>query len=287
MLECKLFIDLLQPAQSDLLRLLLSRCGVSEQQIIENTCKGKTYLSFFSKSATKAEKLLTRIRALKLKNIKLAVSSLKDNQWKTRWKKYVLPFKITRRMRVIPLWKQKPKARINERDIYIDTTFAFGTGLHATTRLMAYFIEQKRGQYSSFFDIGTGSGILSVIASRYGAKDLYAIDFDKPSVVTAGRNFKVNRCQCAYLKAISFEDYCFHRQFDFVAANLLTEDLIRLKERLISCVRPGKYLAVSGIHQDNYRRFRLGFRNNSLKCLRVLKRDNWCALLFTRKKRIS
>lgn len=190
-------------------------------------------------------------------------------------------------MRVIPLWKQKPKAKISDSDIYIDTTFAFGTGLHATTRMMAYFIEQHRGKYLSFFDIGTGSGILSVIASRYGVKDLYAIDFDKPSVVTAGRNFRVNRCKYVYLKAISFEEFRLGRKFDFVAANLLTEDLIRLQNKLLSCVNPGKYLTVSGIHQDNYLRFRQGFKNNSLKCLRVLKRDDWYVLLFTRRNKLG
>lgn len=280
-----MFFDPAQPVQAELLRFLLIRCGVSEQQITENNFKGKTYLSFFPKSEKKTEVILAKIRALKLKNVKLSVSFLRDRQWKTRWKKYVLPFKITPHLRVIPLWKQSPKSKINESDIYIDTTFAFGTGLHATTRLMAYFIEQKRKEFVSFFDIGTGSGILSVIASRYGAEDLYAIDFDKPSVVTALKNLSINRCRYTYLKAISFEDFRLSRKFDFVAANLLTEDLIRLKERLISYARPGKYLAVSGIHQDNYLRFRQGFKNNSLRCLRVLKRDSWYALLFTRRNK--
>jgi len=65
-------------------------------------------------------------------------------------------------------------------------------------------------------------------------------------VVTAGRNFRVNRCNCIYLKAISFEDFRLDHKFDFVAANLLTEDLIRLQGKLLSCVNPGKYLAFRG-----------------------------------------
>lgn len=283
MLELKLILKKAEPIQLGLLRIMLLRLGIPEQDITENIHKGKTYLSLFLKSRAKAEEILARIHALKLKGFRTSLSLLRDNDWKSRWKKYVIPFNITPGVRVVPLWKEKPKAKRAKKDIYIDTTFAFGTGLHATTRMMASFAARLKGGFLSFFDIGTGSGILSIIAHKYGAGEIYAIDIDKPSIRTARRNFRINHCRGCYLKTASFDNFRIHKQFDLVAANLLTEDLIRLQHKLASHVLPGKYLAVSGIHQDNYRFFRKKFKNNTLKCLRVLKQKGWYALLFRRR----
>ncbi len=284
MWELKLVLNKAEPVQLGLLRLMLLRLGILEQEIVENIREGKTYLSFFLASRVKTKVILAKIRALKLKGFFVSVSLLRDKDWKDRWKKYVVPFNITPGVRIIPLWKGKPKVKRGIKDVYIDTTFAFGTGLHATTRMMASFIARQKGGFLSFFDIGTGSGILSIIAHKYGAGEIYAIDIDKPSIRTARRNFRTNHCRARYLKTISFDSFRISKQFDFIAANLLTEDLIRLRHKLVSRVLPGKYLAVSGIHQDNYRFFRKNFKNDSLKCLRVFKLKDWYALLFARRQ---
>ena len=282
MFECKLIIKSAQLAQVDLLRLVLVKLGMKEQDIVEKLQKGKTCLSFFVKSRKKALTVFAKIRALKLKGFALRIRSLKDADWKTRWKKYVRPFAITRQIRVVPLWRVRQNTKKSDKDIYIDTTLAFGTGLHATTRMMARLIALEKGKFSRFLDVGTGSGILSVIAHRYGARRLYAIDIDKDAVKTARRNLIINHCLPARVKVLSFDNFYTNKQLDFIAANLLTEDLIRLKNKLIACLSPGKYLAVSGIYRDNYAGFRKRFNDRRLKCLRVLKQKGWYALLFTR-----
>ncbi len=285
MFECRLIIKSAQSAQSDLLRLVLINIGVREQDIVEKLQQGRTCLSFFLKSRKKALAVFAKIRALRLKGFFLRVKPLKDKDWKTRWKKYVKPFAITRQIRVVPLWKARQETKKSDKDIYIDTVFAFGSGLHATTRMMARFIALEEGRFSRFLDVGTGSGILSIIAHRYGASRLYAIDIDKEAIKTARRNLVINHCWPAYVKALSFDDFQLNEQFDFIAANLLTEDLIRLKNKFIACLKPGKYLAVSGIYRDNYPGFRKRFTDRRLKCLRVLVQKNWYALLFTRRWR--
>ena len=283
MFECRLIIKSAQSAQSDLLRLVLINLGVKEQDIVEKLQKGKTCLSFFVKSRKKALTVFAKIRALKLKGFALRIRSLKDADWKTRWKKYVRPFAITRQIRVVPLWRVRQNTKKSDKDIYIDTTLAFGTGLHATTRMMARLIGLEKGKFSRFLDVGTGSGILSIIAYRYGAGQLYAIDIDKDAIKTARRNLMINQCWPACIKTLSFDEFSAEKQFDFIAANLLTEHLIRLKNKFIACLKPGKYLAVSGIYRDNYPGFRKRFSDRRLRCLRVLVQKNWYALLFTRR----
>lgn len=283
MIEVKLVLKSAYPAQIELLRVILMRLGISDQELVENTQKSKTYLSFFLQSKAKTDKILKKIRALKLKGFSIRISTLEDRDWKTRWKKYVKPFKITKRLRIVPLWKKRPDTKSNNDDVYIDTTCAFGTGLHATTKMMARLMELKKGNFLSFFDVGTGSGILTVIAAKYGAAELYAIDMDKVSVLTARRNFSINHCRVNCFKAVSFDNFDIRRQFDFVAANLISEDLIRVKDKLALCVKPGKYMAVSGIYQDNYEAFRRRFKSRFLKCLRILKQNHWYSFLFMRK----
>lgn len=227
--------------------------------------------------------VFAKIRALRLKGFFPRLKPLKDKDWKTRWKKYVKPFAITKQIRVVPLWKAGQETKNSDKDIYIDTVFAFGSGLHATTRMMERFIALEKGKFSRFIDVGTGSGILSIIAHRYGAGELYALDIVKDAIKTARRNLRINQCPAEHIRAMSFDDFLTKKRFDFIAANLFTEDLIRLKNKFIACLRPGKYLAVSGIYRDNYPGFRKRFSDRRLRCLRVLIQKNWYALLFTRR----
>lgn len=282
MFRCRLTLRQAQPGQADLLRLALGDLGIADKDIAEEYRRGKSSLLFFIENPGKARRIFTKIRALKLKGFSIRLSDLKDSDWKTAWKKYAVPFYITREVRVVQLCKLNLKIKKSAKDIYIDTTFAFGTGLHSTTRMMAEFIAGRKGDFSSFLDVGTGTGILSIIAHKYGAGQIYAVDFDKEAIATAKRNFGINHCEPCYISAVGFDDFKTDKQFDFVAANLLTADLIRLKQGLIQRVAPGKYLAVSGIYRDNYTAFRNGFRSELLRCVGVLERKGWYALIFKR-----
>jgi ribosomal protein L11 methyltransferase len=271
--------------KADLIRCLLVNLGVPVDHIIEKLERGKTVLSFYEKTPGRARSLSARFRALKLKGVRVSVARLRDRDWTTRWKKYFKPFNISRDIRVVPQWIKRARIPSGSSPVYLDTTFAFGSGLHATTQMMAQFLCSKKGSFGSFFDIGTGSGILALIARVYGARDVYAIDIDPVSIRTAENNCRINGCVFEYLKAVKFEDFRSRRQFDFVAANLLTGDLIRLRKKLIATVAPGGYLAVSGIFHENYGFFRKHFASRAFVCEAVAWKKNWCAVLFRKVRR--
>ena len=163
----------------------------------------------------------------------------------------------------------------------MDTLLSFGTGLHETTRFMAQFIEDNRGKFKSFLDIGTGTGILAIVALKYGGQDVLGIDIDQLSVQAALDNMKANQ---SYFKAqrADIKKYRSKKVYDFVAANLITEDLIEHAQKIVGFVKEGGLLAVSGISLDNLNRSRKAFSTFPLKCLKISKGKQWSGLLFQR-----
>lgn len=272
------------PEKMELVRCLLRNLGVKEEEIVEDRQKSGTKISYYTSSAALFSRLKKSARSLRLKGVIFSAISLRDSDWKTRWKKYFKPFYITPDIVIIPAWIKQPAAKRFPRAqrVLIDTSIAFGSGLHATTRMMAQLIRARKCRLGRFLDIGTGSGILTVIAGRYAAKELCAFDIDPAAVKTASLNFKLNQCRVESLKTASVEDFN-GGTFDFVAANLITEDLVRFKKKLISLPKKNGYLAVSGIFKDNYAFFRKRFASSSLVCVRVLRRNDWHAALFRKR----
>ncbi len=268
--------------RTDILRCVLMNAGAPGDKIVERYEKGRTVISLYDKSRARSLSLSRKLKALKLKNVKVFLSGIKDLNWKTNWKKYFRPFNINRDIRIIPGWMKKTAAVKGYNPVYLDTTFAFGSGMHATTQMMAGLIHSRKRSLESFFDIGTGSGILALIAWVYGCRDVWALDIDPVSIKTAAANCALNGCRPEYLKALKFEDFKSTKKFDFVAANLLTEDLIRLRGKLVAAVKPGGYLAVSGIFSDNYPSLKKRFRVPGIVCVADIKKKKWHALLFKR-----
>lgn len=266
--------------QADLIRCVLINAGVPADRIIEQYRKGGCSISFYERSRRRREYFVRLLKSLKLHGAAIGVRAVAGRDWASAWKKYFKPFNITPDIRVIPLWMKKAKVPRGSMPVYLDTTFAFGSGLHATTRMMARFLYGRKDCLASFLDIGTGSGILALIAGAYGSRCIHAIDIDPVAIRTAAANCASNRRAFAYLAAVPLEKMKMRRQFDFVAANLLTEDLIRLRKKLIAAVAPAGYLAVSGIYRDNYREFRRRFRSDRLRCAAVAKQKSWYAVLF-------
>ncbi len=263
-----------------LLRCVLGAAGIPQTALSEEVTRGKGAVCIYGANRRKAEIILKRIRKLKIKGVRISTRRLGDDDWKTRWKKYAEPFWITPEILIVPVYKQLIGPADKDK-VYIDTLFAFGTGLHATTQMMAGFIRARRGRLNSFLDVGTGSGILAIIASRYGCRMIWAIDCDREAVRTARRNAAANGVRAVFAVK-PLENLVARRRYDFVAANLLTGDLIRLQKKLIPRVCRGGYLAVSGIHRDNYALFHKRFIHPQLVCRSVKQKMGWYALLYQR-----
>lgn len=268
----------------EIMRAVLVGCGVSEKEIIEDVRQDAEKVSVYTNSLEEARSLRKKVRPRKPEGIRSYIRQHRDRVWMNKWKIGLKPFRITSDITVHPLrYGADPvgkKTEAGQHIIFLDTALAFGSGTHETTKAIATFLRMKRGRYSDLFDIGTGTGILSMVGARYGAETIWALDVDREAVRTANRNFVINGVKPRMLEIGDLAHFALKRKFDMVAANLLTDILLPLGPRIASFVKQGGYLAVSGISAENYPRFRKGFDEADLRCLRVLNRGDWVGVLY-------
>lgn len=271
------------PAAAEVISNIFLGQGIKEEEIVQLSIDGRSFVSVFFTSQKQAHWFHHQVLNAGLKKITVKLRSLESKDWQEKWKEDFRPFQLTRKVDVAPVW-HKRSYRSPRRVIYIDTVLAFGTGLHETTRFVGRLIERTAGQFSSFLDVGTGTGILSILAYVYGAKIVWAVDIDKNCLAVAKTNLSANGFEFDTMKAVDVAEFKPGRRFDFVAANLISRDLIKLRRKLYALVAPGKYLAMSGISHENFKPLAKAFRQLPLKCLQVHKGRKWVAVLYQREK---
>lgn len=260
-------------------RRVFERWEIPEGEIAEMDGKRERTLTWFTASSELARGARDLCAEMRLHGIEVGLRTLRPDDWQSRWKEGMKPFPLTRHVRVVPLWcRNTVKAR--PQDMVIDTTLAFGTGLHPTTATVAAFIEKLSGKFESFCDLGTGTGILAIVARRNGARRVMACDISADAVATARRNFRLNRCGKITAVAGDIAELPLAGAYDLVAANILVPVLLRNRARIVALVKPGKYLAVSGIWKDDVRRFREHFEGAGLETIAVKRVKGWVSLLY-------
>ena len=267
------------PEKMGLIKGVILNQGISLNEIVELQAQGKTRLLIYGRTYSQYLVIQNKIRSLPIKGLQLKARKLKKKDWQTKYLEDFKPFEIVKGTMIIPSWVRKKKFS-NKKRIYLETGLAFGTGLHPTTQLMAGFIKRCEGRFKRFLDVGTGTGILSLIALKCGAQTIEAIDISEDAIKTASKNFKINQCFSGVARKCHLEKLPVKNTSDFVAANLITHDLIENAKKLVRLVSPLQYLAISGIQAHNYHRCYGIYRKLKMRCLKVEKKEGWVAFLF-------
>jgi ribosomal protein L11 methyltransferase len=158
---------------------------------------------------------------------------LSERDWNESWKKKFVPIDVGERLSILPPWET---ARDNRIPLIIDPGMAFGTGHHETTRACLMLIERfvssrERGEYS-FLDVGTGTGVLAIAASRLGFSRVRGVDTDPLAVDAATRNARLNNLVNVEIREGTIS--CVDGAFDMIAANLMSEVLIKIAPEIAS-----------------------------------------------------
>jgi len=171
--------------------------------------------------------------------------------WAMAWKDFFNPVMCGERFEILPPWLSE-EGHGGKTHIVIEPKMAFGTGHHPTTSLCLEAIGNLvRDGYihkgTQFLDLGTGSGILGIGLSKLGLKGV-GLDIDPQAVACAQENLDTNEVSASMRLAVGSVDTLVSDQvFDVVVANILSGPLIEMAVDIVSHVRPGGVLVLSGI----------------------------------------
>ena len=172
-------------------------------------------------------------------------TDVKEEDWANNWKKYYKPTHIGKNIVVKPTWETYER-KDNEMVIELDPGMAFGTGTHETTRLCAMALEKYVKPDLTVFDIGTGSGILALIASKLNAKYTLGVDLDPLAVDAAKENVELNNVdniEIVYGNLVEVVE----GKADIVVANILAEIVCILTDDVKKVLKKDGIFISSGI----------------------------------------
>ncbi|HEX4516892.1 MAG TPA: 50S ribosomal protein L11 methyltransferase [Polyangiaceae bacterium] len=217
-----------------------------------------------------------KAEAAKKKTKDARIEELVGDEWRDAWKAHFKPFRLCEGVWVRPPWEEHV-ARRNEKVLVLEPGRAFGTGLHETTRLVAESIAMmKRGlAATSVLDVGTGSGILALVALALGAKDAIGIDNDPDVIDVATENAARNGMQ----KKATFSATPLAKvkgKFGVVLANIEADVLIAMHKQLRAHLAFGGRLVLSGILEARESDVRATFG----KPISRVSLGEWVALVY-------
>ena len=205
-----------------------------------------------------------------------------EDEWRDVWKRYFRALRVGRSFLIRPSWDAPPAAP-TDRVIDIDPGRAFGTGGHASTRLVIAMAEEVAGRkVERFVDLGCGSGILSIAAALLwpGARGL-ALDVDPEAVATAEENLALNRITTVATRVGSLGDV--PPANDLVLANIEASVLVPLAPDFPSRVAPDGALILSGLLASDVDAVTRAYRDAGFDIEARRDEDEWAALRLSRR----
>lgn len=206
-------------------------------------------------------------------------ATVMDSEWKDKWKEYYHSVPVTRYLTIVPEWEEYIKRRSDEKLIVMDPGLAFGTGTHPTTQLSIQALETILRGEETVFDVGTGSGVLTIASALLGAKEIYAYDLDDIAVQSAKNNIQLNQLESKItveennlLKGVTIEA-------DVVVANILAGIILELIPDAMRVLKPGGYFVSSGIIAAQEEEMLKALKNEGFKIEQVNQMKDWIVII--------
>ena len=223
---------------------------------------GVAYLNFYLEEDADKEAILKDVREAldDLKNFMdigeatIEESQTEDKDWINNWKQYFHQFYVDDIL-IVPSWEEVKAEDKDKMILHIDPGTAFGTGMHETTQLVIRQLKKYVTPDTEMLDVGTGSGILGIVALKLGAKHVLGTDLDPCAVPAVAENKEANQIVDETFDMVigniiddkAIQDQAGYEKYDIVTANILADVLIPLTPVIVNQMKKGAYYITSGI----------------------------------------
>lgn len=215
----------------------------------------------------------------------VVVSETEDIDWINNWKKYFHQFYIDELL-VIPSWEKVAKEDEGRKILHIDPGTAFGTGMHETTQLCIRQLKKYITPETVLLDVGTGSGILSIISLMYGIKSAVGTDLDPCAVEAVRENMEANHMKPEDFEMMigniitdkTVQDKVGYEKYDIVVANILADVLVPLTPVICHQLKEGGIYITSGIIDDKESTVAEAIKTAGLEVLEVTHQGEWVSI---------
>ena len=224
------------------------------------------------------EFLTARLDSLSIE-YEIVAEGLSEDDWAESWKQYYKPVHLER-ITIVPAWEEY-EAREGEIIVRMDPGMAFGTGTHETTRLVIRLLQEERLSGKRVLDVGTGSGILSICASKLGAASCNAYDIDPVAVKVAKENVRDGGCDNI---TVGVSDLLLgvdlsEGKYDICLANIVADIIIRMLPDVKDYMKVGAPLILSGIINERAEQVREAVRAHGFTIEKEIYENDWVGML--------
>ena len=199
------------------------------------------------------------------------------------WKRYSEPVVVNEKLAIVPAWMDFREKEHFPFVVSIDPEESFGLGDHPTTRVVADILCRLMAPESSVLDMGSGSGVLSIVAALLGARRVVGIDRAIGAVGVAQRNAERNGVSevTEFFQGSTVPN---GEQFDVVAANILAPVLLELCDPIVRSVKPGGTIILSGLHIDRRQDVINRYTAEGCRLVEDLVLEGWCGVAMTKQQ---
>jgi ribosomal protein L11 methyltransferase len=223
---------------------------------------GIAYLNFYLDEEIDKDAKLKEVRAaleelrsfMDIGEGSIVESETEDKDWINNWKQYFHQFYVDDIL-IVPSWEEVKSEDQGKMILHIDPGTAFGTGMHETTQLVIRHLKKYVTKDTELLDVGTGSGILGIVALKLGARHVLGTDLDPCAVPAVAENKEANDIVDESFDMMigniidekEVQDVAGYEKYDIVTANILADVLVPLTPVVPAHLKKGGYYITSGI----------------------------------------